>query len=341
MQVIAHLTDQMAYEISDDPPAKPTTASNTPPRPVVDPTRPTRPVASPPRPTARPPRPVYNPPRPTITFKPTRPPYVSIVNHYPGNYQLWNFNYGTGSYYYRQDKTTPYHKPGLYAPSAPPQADERPKGQYVLLPLENNSEYTVIEPPERKTEEPLLSMHEEEVKPLVEPSPEEEPLLPPHFDDDKLSRSDVDADEIDDESLQYLSQNVREMIKMAYDTNDDKLVDVWEGLRSGPEPIQKIKMTSSNLRLLLLYDLLSREAKKQRLSDYAGFSPDVMRALVDSSSGGAREQLKMALSRMLERRDCTHEYANNRAREMVVELGKDESKMSAELRYLQPLVYNY
>lgn len=65
-----------------------------------------------------------------------------------------------------------------------------------------------------------------------------------------------------------------------------------------------------------------------------------MRNLIESSSGGARAQLSLALSKMVERKDCEHEYANNRAKEMVVELAKDESKLSSELRYLQPLVYS-
>lgn len=66
-----------------------------------------------------------------------------------------------------------------------------------------------------------------------------------------------------------------------------------------------------------------------------------MKNLVDSSSGGARAQLSLALSRMVDRRDCEHEYANNRAKEMVQELAKDDSTLSNELRYLQPLVYKY
>lgn len=66
-----------------------------------------------------------------------------------------------------------------------------------------------------------------------------------------------------------------------------------------------------------------------------------MKVLVESSTGGARQQLRTALSKMVERHDCTHDYANNRAKEMVDELAKDESKISSELRYLQPLVYKY
>ncbi|KAM3957890.1 ecdysone-inducible gene E3 [Aphomia sociella] len=273
MQVIAHLTDQMAFEAKDEP-AKP-----------VKPT--------------------------TTTFKPTSRPIVSM--------------------------TTPLHKPGLFAPASPPKASDRisPKSEhrFVLLPLEYNSEYTVIEPEEKRTEEPLLSIQEEEIKPLMEPNPESAPLLPPHFESEIKSRS-----EFDDENLQYLSENVRDIIKMANDPDDERLIDLSE-LKAGPQKGPGNKLSSSNLRLLLLYDLLSREAKRQKLSDYVGFSPSVMQSLVASSSGGARAQLSMALSKMVDRNDCGHEYANNRAKEMVTELAKDESKLSSELRYLQPLVY--
>lgn len=39
--------------------------------------------------------------------------------------------------------------------------------------------------------------------------------------------------------------------------------------RSQPAVTSKAKLSGSNLRLLLLYDLLSRDAKRQRLSDYS------------------------------------------------------------------------
>ncbi|XP_026760233.1 uncharacterized protein LOC113519371 isoform X2 [Galleria mellonella] len=275
MQVIAHLTDQMAFEVKDEPSTKPAKPA-------------------------------------TPTFKPTSRPVSAL--------------------------TTPLHKPGLFAPSAPPKPSERvfPKSQhrFVLLPLEYNSEYTVIEPEEKRTEEPLLSIHNEEIKPLMEPNPASAPLLPPHFEAEVKSQSE------DDENLQYLSENVREIIKMANDPDDERLIELSE-LKAGPPKGSGGKLSSSNLRLLLLYDLLSREAKRQKLSDFVGFSPSVMQSLVASSSGGARAQLSMALSKMVDRKDCAHEYANNRAKEMVTELAKDESKLSSELRYLQPLVYLY
>ncbi|XP_013195527.1 uncharacterized protein LOC106138793 isoform X2 [Amyelois transitella] len=281
MQVIAHLTDQMAFEVKDEPQ----------------------------QPTKKPTTPKATTRRPEVTSKPL-------------------------------DQTTAHHKPGLFAPNSPPRPIDRilPKSpqRFVLLPLEYNSQYTVIEPLERRTEEPLLSIQDEEVRPLMEPNPEAAPLLPPHFPSDKLSRS-----EDGDENLQYLSETVRDMIKMARDPDDERLVDVFGDTRAGPTTGNKASLSSSNLRLLLLYDLLSREAKRQKLSDYGGFSPAVMKTLVGSSDGGARAQLSLALSKMLERNDCEHQYANNRAKEMVAELAKDESKLSSELRYLQPLVYSY
>lgn len=175
---------------------------------------------------------------------------------------------------YRQ-ATTPFHRPGLYAPVVPPKPSDRnqiPKLGFVLLPFDYNTQYTVIEPQEKRTEEPFLSIHEEEVKPIMEPA-KEAPLLPPHFDAevDKISRRADDIDEeITDDNLQYLSQNVRDLIKMANDPDDERVVDVWEGVRANNQEFTpKGKLSASNLRLLLLYDLLSREAKRQRLSNYS------------------------------------------------------------------------
>lgn len=297
MQIISHITDQMAFEVKEDTTPRPTPKPT--PRPTTKPT---------PRPTTRP-----------TTSRPT-------------------------------EMTTPFHRPGLYAPPSPPKPYSYSRfswnpqqHRFVLLPVEHHAQYTILQPQEKRTEEPLLSIHQDQIKPLMEPSPESAPYLPPHYDVKVSSRSDgYVIDDISEESLQYLSDDVREMIKMAKDPHDDKVVDVWDGVRQGNQPVTtKAKLSASNLRLLLLYDLLSRDAKRQRLSDYSGFSPDVMKALVASSSGGVREQLKMALAKMVERHDCGHEYANNRAREMVEELGKDESGISTDLRYLQPLIYSY
>lgn len=135
--------------------------------------------------------------------------------------------------------------------------------------MEQQAQYTVIRPQETP-HSPLLAIQEEEVNPIVEPRPESH-LLPPHHDVKILSRSDgfVIDDDLSEESLQYLSEDVKEMIKMARDPEEDRVVDIWEGVRSGPQPVAtKAKLSSSNLRLLLLYDLLSREAKRQRLSDF-------------------------------------------------------------------------
>lgn len=172
--------------------------------------------------------------------------------------------------------TTPHHKPGLYAPYSPPKPISRftwhpQEHRFVLLPVENHAQYTILQPQQTRTEEPLLSVQHEQIKPLVEPSPESAPYLPPHYDVKVSSRSDgYVIEDISEDNLQYLSDDVREMIKMAKDPHDERLVDVWDGVRHGSQPgTTKAKLSSSNLRLLLLYDLLSRDAKRQRLSEYS------------------------------------------------------------------------
>ncbi|XP_041971526.1 uncharacterized protein LOC121727645 [Aricia agestis] len=244
------------------------------------------------------------------------------------------------------DQTTQYHRPGLFAPPSPPRhrwyTAKNP--HYVLLPMQHSFfQYSFLEPKEKKQEEPLLAAQTEQVNPIVDPTPNVPPLLPP-LDDMKITSRSESAEELNEENLQYLSPNVREMIRMANDPDDDRIVDTFGSLRgrgNPPEPKPKGKLSSTNLRLLLLYDLLSRDAKKQKLNSFVGFSDEVMKNLVESSSGGARAQLSMALSNMVSRHDCTHDYANNRAKEMVAELARDESLLSTEIRYLQPLIYKY
>lgn len=185
----------------------------------------------------------------------------------------------------RPEVTTQHHKPGLYAPYSPPKQTSRftwktstdrrtvrrQQHRFVLLPVENHAQYTILQPQQTKTVEPLLSVQHEQIKPLVEPSPESAPYLPPYYDVKVSSRSDgYVIEDISEDSLQYLSDDVREMIKMAKNPHDDKVVDVWDGVRHGSQPVTtKAKLSGTNLRLLLLYDLLSRDAKRQRLSDYS------------------------------------------------------------------------
>lgn len=58
--------------------------------------------------------------------------------------------------------------------------------------------------------------------------------------------------------------------------------------------------------------------------------------LSETSKGTAIDQLKAILERMVARGDCTHDFANNRARDMAKELEKPDSKIAMELRYLDP-----
>lgn len=181
-------------------------------------------------------------------------------------------------FHYRIDDTTPFHKPGIYAP-LPPKGGDRllPKEHYVLLPFDHNSQYTVIEPHGQPTSDSLLSPENHgEVKPIVEPKPDSEPLLP--FEETiPVPRTDdgisIDDEEFSDENLQYLAPELRAVIKLANDPTEERAIDIWGDDVNRKAYIQqsqtKGKLSSSNLRLMLLYDLLSREAKRQKLSDYS------------------------------------------------------------------------
>ncbi|GBP20743.1 hypothetical protein EVAR_14468_1 [Eumeta japonica] len=225
--------------------------------------------------------------------------------------------------------TTPFHKPGLYAPAKPLGPGLYIRDQFVLLPANNEAEYSILAARQSLEDDPLLSSEK-----LGQLLSEGTPVL--------KSNNKQTEDEYSDENLQYLSPDIREMLKLAHDPNDERVIDIWadEESRAGvTQSGTKQKLSQSNLRLLLLYDLLSREAKRQKLNDHHGFSESVMKELTESSSGGARRQLSFVLTKMLDRHDCDHDYANNRAKEMIAELAKDETKLSSEIRYLQPLVY--
>lgn len=128
---------------------------------------------------------------------------------------------------------------------------------------------------EIRTEEPLLSLEpHSEVNPIVEQVPANEPLLPIH--DVPMARTDdtivIESEELNDDNLQYLSQDIKETLRLAHDPKDERAIDIW-GDNNRKAFIDNVKskgkLSSSNLRLLLLYDLLSREAKRQKLSDYS------------------------------------------------------------------------
>lgn len=187
---------------------------------------------------------------------------------------LSKLKYHLHLFLFRVETTTSFHKPGIYAPL--PGEKYIPKGSFLLLPIDNNAEYTVLEP-DLPTPETLLDPETpDEVKPIMDPKPDNGQLLPMAVDPPISRTVDsiiIDDEEIFDDNLQYLAPELRDMIKLANNPNDERAIDIWgeDGNRKAflQQAQKKNKLSSSNLRLLLLYDLLSREAKRQKLSDYS------------------------------------------------------------------------
>lgn len=96
--------------------------------------------------------------------------------------------------------------------------------------------------------------------------------------------------------------------------------------------------TSPSLRELgELYDALSRDARRQGFSKFAGYSDTVLKSLAESAGGGAGIQLKELLEKTVEQKELTRFDAMSRTKEIIDVLNDDGSRLSTDLRRLLPL----
>lgn len=100
----------------------------------------------------------------------------------------------------------------------------------------------------------------------------------------KSNPLEIEPDELSDDNLQYLSPVVRDMLKSVRDTKDDvksynpsSSFQTIEELFDDPEEKKDVRdwlrakkpaPTQSYIQMLLMYDLLSRDAKSQKLNNY-------------------------------------------------------------------------
>lgn len=100
----------------------------------------------------------------------------------------------------------------------------------------------------------------------------------------KSNLLEIEPDELSDENLQYLSPVIRDMLKSVRNNKDDvknfnptSSFQTIEELFDDPEEkkdvgdwlrAKKAAPTASYIQMLLLYDLLSRDAKTQKLNNY-------------------------------------------------------------------------
>lgn len=98
--------------------------------------------------------------------------------------------------------------------------------------------------------------------------------------------------------------------------------------------------TNPSLRQLgELYDALSRDARRQGYSKFAGYSEKVLKTLEESSGGGAGVQLKELLNKTVSNKELTRYDSMEKTKETLAVLNDDGSKLSTDLRRLLPLRY--
>uniref|UniRef100_A0A182MGV3 Uncharacterized protein n=1 Tax=Anopheles culicifacies TaxID=139723 RepID=A0A182MGV3_9DIPT len=100
---------------------------------------------------------------------------------------------------------------------------------------------------------------------------------------------------------------------------------------------KRIPPTKPYLHMLVLYDLLKREAKKNMYSIYEGYSEAILNELTQMNFSTAKEQLHYALTQLLERKDIEKSDVVSRSKQMITDLNTRNSAITMALEVVPPL----
>uniref|UniRef100_A0A182JZH1 Uncharacterized protein n=1 Tax=Anopheles christyi TaxID=43041 RepID=A0A182JZH1_9DIPT len=100
---------------------------------------------------------------------------------------------------------------------------------------------------------------------------------------------------------------------------------------------KRVPPTKPYLHMLVLYDLLKREAKKNMYSIYEGYSEAVLSELFVMDFPNAKEQLYYALTQLLERKDIEKSDVVSRTKQMITDLSIRNSAITMVLEVVPPL----
>ncbi|KAJ6632957.1 hypothetical protein Bhyg_16057 [Pseudolycoriella hygida] len=219
------------------------------------------------------------------------------------------------------DQTTQAHKPGYYQPSNPlfdyPDSVNRPtqKPQTGNLPLLSISQSQFFDW--------FLQMKTKKMSDLSEYDLQFLHQLPSSLLQDILHERY--------EQPAFLDQdNVNEFLK------------VYDDFYGRNQPVtgrKKVPPTKPYVQLLMLYDLLKREAKKQMLNKFQGYSPEMLEELNKTSQGSSERQLHTLLYRMVSRNDVDKADILVRVTSIIEDLLTPESALAMALRYIPPLTF--
>ncbi|XP_053670392.1 uncharacterized protein LOC128720724 [Anopheles nili] len=113
------------------------------------------------------------------------------------------------------------------------------------------------------------------------------------------------------------------------------IVVLEKGTKKGGK--KRVPPTKPYLHMLVLYDLLKREAKKFMYNVYEGYSEAIIDELMQMNFSTAREQLRYSLTQLLERKDIEKSDVVSRTKQMIADLDTRNSVLTMVLEVVPPL----
>uniref|UniRef100_A0A182PAA7 Uncharacterized protein n=1 Tax=Anopheles epiroticus TaxID=199890 RepID=A0A182PAA7_9DIPT len=317
MQILQHCIEMIQYEPTMSPPnaeveTKPTTTTTTTKRPTTQTTTTT--VSSAPNSSS-------SVSTPTSTSKPPQDILLSTVK--PADTTL--------------SPTSP-HKPGYYGPEKPPPT------VVTTTKRSTTSRTTTTELPkvdESPTTESLLWSD----KPFAEWF-----LQSKRKKVQQLSPLNVQLlDPLPLKVLQDFNREPYEPLALRPEDNANEFRRMYDDNYRGPISVlvlekgtkkggkKRVPPTKPYLHMLVLYDLLKREAKKNMYSIYEGYSEAILNELSLMDFPNAKEQLYYALTQLLERKDIEKSDVVSRSKQMITDLNTRSSAITMALEVVPPL----
>uniref|UniRef100_A0A182F7F3 Uncharacterized protein n=2 Tax=Anopheles albimanus TaxID=7167 RepID=A0A182F7F3_ANOAL len=100
---------------------------------------------------------------------------------------------------------------------------------------------------------------------------------------------------------------------------------------------KRVPPTKPYLHMLVLYDLLKREAKNNLFNYYEGYSEAIMTEITQMNFLTAKDQLQYVLSQLLERKDIEKSDVVSRTKLMIRDLDTSSSSIAMALVVVPPL----
>uniref|UniRef100_A0A182W080 Uncharacterized protein n=1 Tax=Anopheles minimus TaxID=112268 RepID=A0A182W080_9DIPT len=227
------------------------------------------------------------------------------------------------------------HKPGYYGPEKPPP---------TVVTTTTTTSTTVTEVP-KVDESPTMASLLWSDKPFAEWF-----LQSKHRKIHQSSFLNVQLlDPLPLKVLQEFNREPYEPLALRPEDNANEFRRLYDDNYRGPVSVlvlekgtkkggkKRIPPTKPYLHMLVLYDLLKREAKKNMYSIYEGYSEAILDELTQMNFSTAKEQLHYALTQLLERKDIEKSDVVSRSKQMITDLDTRNSAITKALEVVPPL----